>query len=402
HERYQQSSRNVKVAQKQVEPQAGNEGYEEIETVENNLAQNTDGADGETNQVDKFSGSNSASNTEGSPQINIYNANSNANKQKAVSESLSEGEAQVDTNVDSKVDSSGSYATDIKNTRKNLEYKTDEKVIEKLEWSRIEDEKDRADRLFGNRLDKKYEGDYKKEEEYQKPPVVVVEKPVAYEAPKTEVPYADKGEVKTYTSDSLFDQAAYIAPMVGTINTSASNMSADMAVGLAFGTRFATNFSVEGSFLYSDLTLDGNVNELIDGKQYASFKSGEQYSFGGGVSYHFTQWGILVPKISGLLAYTYREFNQTRDGNASGSSTAVDAGVGLGADLMVSKNFSIGAELRLMNNMSYSRDNSELDNSVRSSRYSNTNSRSRATGGVVSPLEEASYQMFLINGKFNF
>lgn len=398
HERYQgqESSRYSKAAAQ--EPQAGNEGYEEIETVENNLAQNTDNADGETTQIDKFNGSNSASNTEGSPQINIYNANSNANKQKAVSESLSEGEAQVDA----KVDSSGSYASDIKSTRKNLEYKTDEKVIEKLEWSRIEDEKDRADRLFGNRLDKKYddkyEGDYKKEE-YQKPAVVVVEKP-AYE--KTEVPYAHKDEVKTYESNSLFDQAAYIAPLIGTINTSASNVSADMAVGLAFGTRFATNFSVEGSFLYSDLTLDGSVNEVIDGKQYAGFKSGEQYSFGGGVSYHFTQMGIFVPKISGLLAYTYREFDQTRDRNVSGSSTAVDAGVGVGADLLVSKNFSVGAELRLMSNMSFSRDNSELENSVRGSRYNNTYSRSRATGGTVSPLEEASYQVFLINGKFNF
>ncbi len=413
HERYQQQKQATRYAKPAAqEPQAGNDGYEEIETVENNLAQG-DGA--ETSQVDDFKGSNSASNTDSSPQINIYNANSNANKQKAAlaSDAVAEGEANVDTYSQTNVgDGTGNYASDIKNSRKNLEYKTDEKVIEKLEWSRIEDEKDRADRLFGNRLDKKhddYKNDgYEKEDEYKKPAVVVVEKP-AYEVPNKAEEKADYNDVTAYSSNSFWQQA-YIAPMIGVMNTSASNVSSDMSTGLAFGSRFATNFSVEGSFLYSDLTMDSNLNEVIDNETYASFKSADQYTFGLGVAYHFNQWGMFVPKIAGLLGYTYREFDQTRFGNGSGSSTAVDAGIGIGADMMITKNVSIGAELRWMSNMSYSRDNSELDGSrsdlSRNSRYGRNGSRydryGRTSGETVAPLEEASYQMFLVNGKFNF
>ena len=404
HERYQkqapQYGRPAHVEQN--EPQAGNDGYEEIETVENTLAQGSENTDGETSQTDNFKGSNSATNTDGSPQINIYNANSNANKQKASAAAEGEAEAKVDTYSQTNVgENNGNYGSDIKNSRKNLEYRTDEKVIEKLEWSRIEDEKDRADRLFGNRLDKKYDNDYKKDdyeqkEEYSKPPVVVVEKPV-YVEPKTEVPYAYKEEVKTETSYALWDQQSYIAPLLGSMNSSAGHVTSDLATGIAFGTQFATNFSVEASFIYSDITMDGNVNELIDGKTYESFRSGEQYSFGMGVAYHFHQMGRLTPKISGLLAYTYRDMDQTRSYQASATSTAVDAGVGLGADLQVSKNFSIGAELRWMSNLSFDRDNSELD-----AAYRGRNLRGRSTGGTVNPFEEASYQMFLVNGRFNF
>ncbi len=387
------------------EPKAGNEGYKEIETVENTLTSE----DADTSQIDNFKGSNEASNTEGSPQINIYNANSNANKQKAMSESVAEGESKVDAYANSTVDSSGNHASDIKNARKGLEYKTDEKVIEKLEWSRIEDEKDRADRLFGHRLDKnydkKYDNDYKQEDKYEKPAVVVVEKPV-YEAPykKTEEVY-EKNEVSTDYDNSLFGQQTYISPLLGTMSIDSDNVKSDMAVGVAFGTRFATNFSVEGSFLYSDITMD-NAYEVIDGKTYAAFKSGEQYGFGLGVAYHFMGLGRLVPKIGGILGYTYRELDQTRFGNQSASSTAVDAGIGIGADMMISKNVSIGAEYRWMTNVSYSRDNSELDEAgfrANNNRYGHNNrygNRSSSTSDTA--LEEAGYQMFLVNGKFNF
>lgn len=400
HERYQAQESQKRYAKPAYEePKAGNEGYEEIETVENTLTSE----DADTSQIDNFKGSNEASNTEGSPQINIYNANSNANKQKAMSESVAEGESNVDAYSNSTVDSSGNYASDIKNARKGLEYKTDEKVIEKLEWSRIEDEKDRADRLFGNRLDKKYDNDYKQEDKYEKPAVVVVEKPV-YEAPykKTEETY-EKNEVSTGYDDSLFGQQAYISPLLGTMNIDSSNVQSDMAVGVAFGTRFATNFSVEGSFLYSDLTMS-NEYEVVDGKTYAAFKSGDQYGFGLGVAYHFTGLGRLVPKIGGIIGYTYRELDQTRFGNQSATSTAVDAGIGIGADMMISKNVSIGAEYRWMSNVSYSRDNSELDEArfrANNNRYGHNRYGSRSSTSD-SALEEAGYQMFLVNGKFNF
>ena len=76
HERYQQQAPQYgRPAQvQQNEPEAGNDGYEEIETVENNLDGGSQNSDGEVSQIDNFKGNNSATNSDGSPQINIYNS----------------------------------------------------------------------------------------------------------------------------------------------------------------------------------------------------------------------------------------------------------------------------------------------------------------------------------------
>jgi hypothetical protein len=358
---------------------------------------------GENDQAGKFNGDNQASNTQNSPQINIYNANSNANKQKSAATG---GYANADSHADS-----ASYANtgsgNIAVARKNLENKNNDYVVDQLEYSRLEDERYRAQRLFNNN------GSYATASAgYQTEAYVA--KPYAAAVAHVDDAYDVKDNyvvADNYDKGYSFWQQAYISPLLGITNTNADNIDSGLATGVAMGSRFATNFSVEGSFLYSDVSLDGNAYEVIDDNVYPSFEEVQQFSLGAGVSYHFYHWGIFQPKISGLLAYTYRDFDGSRYGNASASSTAVDAGIGIGADMTISKNVTVGAELRWMNNLSYSRDMG--DTNYNNSNYGGCGNRGYgssgynrggycggSTGGTA--LEEASYQMLLINAKFNF
>lgn len=73
---------------------------------------------------------------------------------------------------------SESRAEAMRKAREHAEVQTEQKIVEKLEQSRLDDERDRADRLFGNRF----------ESPEQKPapapaPVVVAPAPVAVVAP---------------------------------------------------------------------------------------------------------------------------------------------------------------------------------------------------------------------------
>jgi hypothetical protein len=411
HERYQQQAPQYGRGERAGYQEIQRPGYQEIqreivddryeaegESHVSNVDKDEDkGYAGENDQAGKFNGDNQASDTQSSPQINIYNANSNANKQKSLATG---GYAEAGANAET-ASYTNTGSGNISAARKNLEYKNNDYVVDQLEYDRLEDERNRANKLFGNYNNQNYA-----KAAYVEPAYVA--KAEYKDDYKSEAyPVKDNYVETDYNDNYSFWQQAYISPLLGFANVDADNVEAGLATGVAFGTRFATNFSVEGSVLYSDMQFDDTTYEVVDGRVYSAFREAQQYTMGVGVSYHFYKWGIFQPKVSGLLNYVYRDFNGTRYGEASGSSTAVDAGVGFGVDMSISKNATIGAELRWMNNLSYSRDMADRStynsNTYNRNNYSNGGYNNRNYyGNAADPIEEASYQMFLINAKFNF
>lgn len=369
------------------------------------------------------SGKNEAYDTQNSPQINIYNENVNTNRQHqkamadavADSQSDSAADAQATNDVANTVDVDAevgneyvSRANDIRKARKNLEVGTEQKMIEKIEWSRMEDEKDRADRLFGNRLDKSYgKEEYKKEE----PKVIVVEKPTyvapvqaepAYVAPaKPAAPaYEVKAEKYESATPSWWGEEVYLAPMVGSVSYDADNVRPDSLMGVTLGARLDSNISLEGSFLYGELEMDDyrlvgtNGYQLLNG-----LKDVTQYTFGGAVKYNFAI-GRFSPFLGAVASYTSRDYQETRLGSGTAESTAVDAGLALGADVKIAKNFSVGVEYRIMKNITNDRDDSSTV------QYADQRARfffpQQTAGKSMEPLEEVGQNIFLVNGKFSF
>lgn len=380
---------------------------DDIEVVEKNVARDSDS---DTNQEEYSKSKMDAYDTKNSPQINIYNANSNANKQaqkarqQAEAEALADAEADADALSESKSraknDNSSEFgaeyiarANDMRKDRKDMEVGTEQKMIEKIEYSRMEDEKDRANRLFGNRLNKQYDNDYN-DNEYKKPQVIVVEKKPEYVAP---APQTAVYETKaTEPVSNWWGQESYIAPMIGVMNYSASNVRADTAIGVGFGNRFDSNVSFEGSFLYSTLEMDDYTMVAGEDDNYNNLpglKDVNQYGIGAGVKYNFNT-GRVSPFVGALLGYTWRDYTETRGTGDATDSSAIDAGLNIGADVKLAKNFSIGAEYRWMKNVWY--DRTEPDTSNVESDFPELDASN------LEPLEEAGYSAFLVNGKFTF
>jgi hypothetical protein len=372
-----------------------------IESIERNISRSHD-KEGEQAQEEYSDAMNEAYDTQSSPQINIYNANSNANKQKAESAADANSEAKNDTKVQNDVALESeigneyvSRTNDIRNARKSLEVGTEQKTLEKIEWSRMEDEKDRADRLFGNRYNKA--DDYKKEE----PKVIVVEKPTyvapvqqepAYVAPVKAAPVYDVKATETKEEVNWWGQEAYVAPMIGSMNYSADNVSSGTAYGVAVGSRFDSNVSLEGSFLYGTFEMEDYNVVGTNGFQYVyGLKDVTQYGFGGAVKYNFGM-GRISPFIGALGSYTMREYTETRIGTGSSESTAFDAGLALGADVKIAKNLSLGLEYRVMRNISNDREE-QTQSQIQQAQF---------LGKTAEPLEEVNQQVLLLNGKFSF
>lgn len=390
-----------------------------IETIERNVSRSHD-EDSEQAQEEYSDAMNEAERTQNSPQINIYNANSNANKQnqkgklEAGAEAVSDAqasndnvsEAAADSYVTSEVGNEYiSRSNDIRKARKNMEIGTEAKMVEKIEWSRIEDEKDRADRLFGNRLDKNYGNDYKEDYKKEEPKVIIVEKP-AYVAPvQTEPAYVAPHkpapvyhDVKAEYKDEItnwWGEEVYVAPIIGTLNYSADNVSSGTAFGVALGSRFDSNVSIEGSFLYGEVQMEDY--NLVSYYGQAGLKDVTQYGFGAAVKYNFGM-GRISPFVGALGSYTMRDYQETRLGSGTAESTAIDAGLTVGLDIKVAKNLSIGAEYRWMRNISNDREEESTQLLQQQAQFFHP----QVAGKTMEPLEEVNQSMFLINGKFSF
>lgn len=370
---------------------------------------------------------NESRNSKSSPQVNIYNANTNKNDNDHKQTQDQNQEQDLDASVVAEADSESLIgqehvmrANQMRKARKHMEVGTEQKMIEKIEYSRIEDEKDRADRLFGNRLDKSYNDSYQQQQPYQPAPAPQPEykkeetKVIIVEREKDDYDKKDKKD-DDYESDAYvaekspikfgwWGQESYISPMIGTAGYASSvNTEGNKALGVAVGSRFESGWGVEAAFIYSDYELSDYNQATIKCNQGVCpvVKDVSQYNLVFGAKYSLPL-GMVSPFVGGLLGYTYRDYTGPAGiyQDASATSNSVDAGLNIGADVKVAKNFSIGAEYRWMTNLTYDRE----DNQTSGTGVSPAAVRffPSSLGLERKPLEEIDYQMFLINGKFTF
>lgn len=371
----------------------------DVESVETNNIYNDTEAASDIRDPNLVRGSNEAVDTANSPQINIYNANSNANKQAQKSHAQTDSAVESSSVSDVNSEVGNDYiarANEIRRARKDMEIGTEQKMIEKIEWSRIEDEKDRNDRLFGNRLDKKYDNSNPYGDNYDsKKEVVVVEKPVYQQVSPVPAPvYKEEIKVVEDTSYSLLsDSKSYIAPTIGWMShPSAVNVDSATTFGVSMGTLMSSGVSVEGGISYASFTMEDY--DVVTFLGQPGQKEVSQYGLNAAVKYNFSA-GRISPNIGALLGYSYRDYTETRAlSEGTTSSSAVDAGVSAGVDFRISSAFSLGVEYRIMKNIWNDREDNNNTVSSLYSPYALTQNREK--------LEEVGYQQFGVNAKFNF
>ncbi|RYZ62590.1 MAG: hypothetical protein EOP09_18635 [Proteobacteria bacterium] len=296
----------------------------------------------------------------------------------------------------------------MRKSRQDAEISTEQKIVEKLEASRLEDERRRADALFGNKLgnstqinaeNSNVSVQTQQQAAIVATPVVVAQPAqpivVAPVEPKEDVRGIIRDELRAKADEDSLAKPANIKYFSGIAGISdyadVSNVRGNYTLGAAFGTKF-DYMIIEGSFLVSsydveqvDYSYSPMYPKLIDMTQYQGSVSAKYQLMS----------GLVRPVLGGLGSYSYRQYKwkdvvgypTSYRGNSS-DSHAIDLGVTAGVDLEFSRDFSLGFEYRYMFNLS-----------------SRTNNQGVYTTGLQSsgtPLEKLSYYTLGLAAKVNF
>jgi Ni/Co efflux regulator RcnB len=299
---------------------------------------------------------------------------------------------------------SDSKADMIRKNRQNEEMNTETRIVEKLEQSRMEDEKKRAAVLFGDKFDTLQNG------QAQQQPAAPVAPPVVQAPPPQPVQPVYIEPKETLTRDAVREEVRaaltedetavtaptetrYFAGLAGIGEyPDVKNVKGNYSLGAAFGTRY-DYLMVEGSFLMSSYSVD--LNNYATPTYYNAYQRVDTYDvdqYTGAIAAKYQLLGGVVrPVLGGLIAYSYRKFTLTNgysgQSNDTGYSHAIDLGVNAGVDLEFSPKFSLGLEMKYMFNMS----------SRVTANYANS-----SYGYIGTPIEKLQYYIAGIAARVNF
>ncbi len=296
-----------------------------------------------------------------------------------------------------------SKAEQMRKSRVDAEAQTETKIVEKLETSRLEDEKRRADVLFGSKFEQLNNQQQTLNsqqqpilsplsQQVQQPPAVIQPIPVQIVQP-TPVPVvasSDKEDHESLSRETIKNEIQsalkaeqeaevtsieqkYFTGLVGIPDyPDASNVRGNYSLGATFGTKYDEAYSVEGSFIFSNY----NMNPVYNNGFTAPNMDVNQYAASLGLKY-FMFTGMVKPFLGGLMQYTYRTYawsnknygynnyynngyynNNYNNNSESTNSHAVDLGLNVGADIVFNHKFTLGVDYRYFFNLSSRKDNS--------------------------------------------
>lgn len=259
-----------------------------------------------------------------------------------------------------------SRAEQMRRARQDTELQTELRIVEKLEQSRIEDEKRRAQALFGDNLNSLNQNNS----------AVIVSEPqpsLSSDLVREEVraALAENDAAKTVVAQ---ESRGYVSAIVGMADyIDARNVKSDAAIGIGIGSKSNDRLLAEVDFIFSNHEMDYPWPVAVD-----------QYSAVGQVKYQLSH-GMLRPLLGAALAFNYRDYSDRVFNSDRSTSTALDVGLVAGADVQVSNDFSLGVDLRYMWNMTYK------SSGYYQAYYSNEK-----------PFDEFNYYVFGVNARFMF
>lgn len=280
-----------------------------------------------------------------------------------------------------------STAVKMRKRREEAEVRTEQKIAESLEKARLADEKRRAERLFGNKIQ----------------PANADQAPAV-----TPAPAADNGrlkaienslsELKTNIFNQEFDNlkadnGKYVGLDLG-IGKYAIEGSREVttksAFGISTGMRVEDNpfITLEGHFLFSQHTYKSNFT--FDDTYY--YPQVNQYNAGLSLKYDIIPF-VITPRLGASIGYTFRQyFMESSYENASEKldTHSVEVALIAGGYIQVSKNLGIEVGYRQMMNIS---------TSARTDLY---NPSQKVGNNSVKLLDKASYGVFLISLQMGF
>lgn len=298
---------------------------------------------------------------------------------------------------------SDSRAEQIRKNRQEEELRTESRIVEKLEQSRIEDEKRRASVLFGDKFDS-LQNNGQQHVPVQTPVVpatqpvqpIIIHQPVENDEASTRDLVRDEVRAALDEESSAVEaplETKYFGGVVGISEyPDTPNIKSNYTLGATFGSKYDA-LMLEGSFFVSNFDLQ-MVNNY-----YYRYENYEINQFTGAlaVKYQLFQ-GIVRPVVGGTMAYSYRNFTYVDYGlnEDTGNSHAVDFGAIAGVDLEFTSKMSLGLEFRYMFNL-LSRVNANNPNGGVNYGYANNNTTYSGPA-----LEKLQYYLIAVTGRVNF
>jgi outer membrane protein W len=295
--------------------------------------------------------------------------------------------APVETSTDSdkKVDA-------IKKVRQDIEQKNDSKIVEKLEKTRLEGEKNLADKIDSTNL----KDETQKEAAQPQAPVVPevkIEKVEVVQpaAPAPAAPEVKKEEAKQEEPKRVWYGGIGAGNVIYNGNTLVrSNF------GAMVGTMLDEHLAVEGSLIYSSFSLNNYWGNVNNGLGNGIFGSMDQYDVGVAVKYFVFDSARFRPYVGASADYLYRQYKDrfrtgyywNYDNYTTGQDTnALNAGLLAGMDIKLTERLMIGGEFK------YSLPVYAQDNGLITESYAEV---------AAKPLEQSSFTSWLLSLKFLF
>jgi hypothetical protein len=273
----------------------------------------------------------------------------------------------------------GSRAEELRKNRQRAEVETELKATEKIEESRLKDERRRSDVLFGERFN-----NLEKSGEPATAPTPIYIAPVPAASPAL-----DRQDLREELKSAMHEKDEHIKP---------HNKNTSYFIGLLGLTEFPKAVNNQGQGVVGiGLGIEAQEKILVEGMfQYAAYESQwevahpwpkdiEEYSGVGAIKFQFSR-GTIRPLVGALASYSYRtvtdNFNIL---NRQASSSVLDAGVLGGAQIFLTDDFALGGEFRYLWNLT-----------------SKTGGSYQTFFPDEEPLDHMSHYILGVTGRFNF
>ncbi len=309
-----------------------------------------------------------------------------------------------------------SKADKIRKTRQDAEVATEAGIVEKLEQSRLEDEKKRAEVLFGDKFNALMNQNTAapvsapvaapapvapvQAQPVPVVPVVPVEEKIVNTNPMVEeksvkaeekIDEAQKAEMDREMVRGEINSAiaelkktvepekpknkSYVSALIGATDyPDANNVKPQYSLGFAIGKEMNERFVLEGAFQYSNFQVEqkflngtyysGSCYYDTQGNCYPRITEMNQYTTSAVLKYQLFS-GMIKPEVGGLFSYTYRTFTDKQFALSSGtvSSQALDMGVVGGIGITLSDSMTVGVDAKYSWNLTNKVDGTALQKS---------------------------------------
>jgi hypothetical protein len=278
-----------------------------------------------------------------------------------------------------------SRADRMRKSRQEQEIATEQKIVEKLELSRLEDERRRSEVLFGDRFNNLMQQNTQQQAtvtpavvgdnnnvavttQQTAAPIAVIAEPVKVD--KEEKAELDREAIRGEVSAALAEMkpreeekakdSSYFSGIIGSADyPDAKNVRGQYTLGVAYGKKFADRTVVEGSYLYSNFQVEqrdgGCFFDPYIGTTscYPRITEMNQHQTSLLAKYQLLG-GTFRPEVGAVASYTFRSYTDTQFALSSDSvsSQAFDVGFMTGVSLELSQSFSLGFDFRYMQNLS--------------------------------------------------